>query len=66
LTGQSALASTALLYAALDNPDEMFMYFSKSVEAKELFALYLRGFQVMLPYHSDPRFSELLRKMGLD
>jgi TolB-like protein/Flp pilus assembly protein TadD len=66
LAGQSVMASTALLYAALDKPDEMFKYFSKSVESKEYFALYLRGFQVMLPYHSDPRFVELLRKMGLD
>ena len=47
-----ACASLGIWYADMNQPDK--------VEE------YLRGFQVMLPYHSDPRFVELLRKMGLD
>jgi TolB-like protein/Tfp pilus assembly protein PilF len=66
MPGQPVLACTALLYGVLDKTDEMFLYFNKSVEAKENFALFLKGFQAIHKYHSDPRFTELLHKMGLD
>ena len=63
--GQPVLAGTALVYAVMDKPDEMFHYFNRSIEAKENFAIFIRGFQVLTKYQSDPRFTELLQKMGL-
>jgi len=66
MPGQPVMACTAMVYAAMDKPDEMFHYFNKSIEAKENFALFLRRFQVMNKFHADPRFAELLQKMRLD
>ena len=60
------LAGTALIHAVMNKPGEMFHYFSKSVETMENFALFIRGFPVMTKYRSDPRFNNLLGKMGLD
>ena len=62
--GQPVQASLANLYAALDRPDEMFQCLNKSVEIKEGSALYIWGFPEFKKFRSDPRFKELLQKIG--
>ncbi len=66
MPGQPVLACTALLYGVLDKPDEMFHYLNKSIEVKENFALFIRGFHAIGKYQSDPRYAELLQKVGID
>lgn len=66
MPAQPIMASTAMIYAAMDKPDEMFQYFGRSVEAKEHFALFLRGFEPVNKYASDPRYVDLLKRMGLE
>jgi TolB-like protein/Tfp pilus assembly protein PilF len=66
MPGQPVMACTALLYCVLDKPDEMFHYLNKSVEVKENFALFIRGFHAIGKYQSDPRYAELLQKIGID
>jgi adenylate cyclase len=64
--GQPVHASTALIYAAMDKPDEMFHFLNQSIETKENFVIFIRGFQTLNKYRSDPRYTALLQKMGID
>jgi TolB-like protein/Tfp pilus assembly protein PilF len=65
LLGQPVQVSLANLYGALDRPDEMFQCLNKSVEIKEGSPLYIWGFTELKKFRSDPRFAELLQKMGI-
>ncbi len=55
----------ASIYAALDNPDEMFHFLNKSIERKDLSVIYILGDSSFRKYRSDPRFTMLIKKIGL-
>jgi len=55
----------ALLYASMDKPDEMFHFLNKSVENKDNEIIYIRVFLNFKKFRQDPRFAELVRKIGL-
>ena len=55
----------AHIYAALDKPDEMFHFLNESVERKDHSVVYILGYPSFRKYRSDPRFTELIKKIGL-
>jgi len=55
----------ALIYAAMDKPDEMFHFLSKSVEHKDNSVIYILGYSAFKKFRSDPRFTEIVKKIGL-
>ena len=55
----------ALIYAAMDKPDEMFRFLIKSVEQKDNSAMYILGYSAFKKYRSDPRFTQIVKKIGL-
>jgi tetratricopeptide (TPR) repeat protein len=55
----------AHIYAALDKPDEMFHYLNESVERKDHSVVYILGYPSFRKYRSDPRFTMLIKKIGL-
>ncbi len=55
----------ASIYAALDKPDEMFHFLNKSIERKDLSVIYILGNWSFRKYRSDPRFTMLIKKIGL-
>jgi tetratricopeptide (TPR) repeat protein len=55
----------AQIYAALNMPDEMFHFLNKSVERKDHSVIYILGNASFRTYRSDPRFKELIKKIGL-
>jgi TolB-like protein/Tfp pilus assembly protein PilF len=57
--------SIALIYAALGKADEMFHYLNKSVEIKDNNVIYILGNGYFRAYRSDPRFTRLMKKIGL-
>jgi TolB-like protein len=57
--------SIALIYAALDKPDEMFQYLNKSVERKDYMVVYILGNSFFSKYRSDPRYTRLIKKIGI-
>jgi TolB-like protein/Tfp pilus assembly protein PilF len=64
--GQPLMVAIALVYAALDKPDDMFHYLNRAIETREHFVLFIHGFHEIVKYHADPRFEELLSRMGLN
>jgi len=65
LPGQQVSFHLSYLYAALDQPDKMFHYLNKSIEAKDNYILYILGYPNINKFHADPRYSEIIRKIGL-
>jgi TolB-like protein/class 3 adenylate cyclase/lipopolysaccharide biosynthesis regulator YciM len=55
----------AHIYAALDKPEEMFHFLNQSVERRDHSVVYILGYPSFRKYRSDPRFSELIKKIGL-
>ena len=55
----------AHIYAALNKPDEMFDFLNKSVERKDHSVIYILGNSPFKKYRSDPRFTRLIKKIGL-
>ena len=55
----------AHIYAALDQPDEMFHFLNKSIEIKDHSMVYILGNSLFKKYRSDPRYARLIRKMGI-
>jgi len=55
----------ALMYAAMDKPDEMFHFLNKSVEQKDNSVTYILGYSAFRKYRPDPRFTEIVKKIGL-
>ena len=56
----------ALVYVGLGKNDEALTWLEKSRAQHEPFALYLKADSNFTPLHNDPRFSELLQKIGFD
>jgi len=55
----------ALVYAGLGNKDEAFAWLEKSYKARDKGLTYLKLDPCVDPLRSDPRFQDLLRRMGL-
>ena len=55
----------AFLYASMDKPDEMFHFLNKSVENKDNEVIYILVHLNFKKFRQDPRFAELVRKIGL-
>ncbi len=55
----------ASIYAALDKPDEMFHFLNLSAERKDHSVIYILGNSSFRKYRSDPRFTMLIKKIGL-
>jgi len=55
----------AQIYAALGKPEEMFHFLNKSVDNKDISVVYILGNSSFRKYRSDPRFSNLIKKIGL-
>jgi TolB-like protein/Tfp pilus assembly protein PilF len=62
---QTVYFDLATLYGELGDIDKMFFYLNKSVEVKEIHMIYLLGYSDLKKYQSDPRFNELVKKIGL-
>lgn len=56
----------ATLYALLGDAEATFRWLDTSVSERRIGPITLRYAQVLAPYRSDPRFSQLLRRLRLD
>jgi adenylate cyclase len=54
-----------LLYFEMEDFDNMFLYFEKSLEAREGDTVFINTYQPFKPFRSDPRYINLVEKMGL-
>jgi hypothetical protein len=57
--------SIALIYAALNKPDKMYTYLHKSIENRDNSVIYILGNTYFTKYRSDPRFTEVLQRIGI-
>ena len=55
----------ALIYSGLGDRDNAFKYLNRSLEERSDWLAYLKVDPALDPLRSDPRFSELERKVGL-
>ena len=55
----------AFTYASLGNKDRAFAWLDKAIEQRNWMIIYLKRDNVWDPLRSDPRFKDLLRRMGL-
>ena len=58
-------ATIALIYAALGDKDQAFAWLDKSVEEHDLTTSHCKVDQRFDSLRSDPRFAELVRRVGL-
>jgi tetratricopeptide (TPR) repeat protein len=64
-TGYSSAYSIASMYAELGERDQAFRWFDTAYEERDLFMLNLKTDFSLDPIRSDPRFAELVRRVGL-
>ena len=64
-TGYSSAYWIAVLYADLGDKDQAFRWLNTAYEEHDLFLLRFRTNFALDPLRSDPRFAELVRKVGL-
>lgn len=64
-TGYSSAYGIAALYADLGNKDEAFKWLSTAYQERDWHMESLKTDFVMNPLRSDPRFAELVRRVGL-
>ena len=57
--------AAAFTYSSLGNHDRAFAWLDKAVEQRNWCVIYLKNDKVWDPIRSDPRFSALLRRVGL-
>lgn len=55
----------AEIYAALGQPDQAFVYLEKAYQAHAMHLCNLKVEPTLDPLRSDPRFTDLLRRVGL-
>jgi DNA-binding winged helix-turn-helix (wHTH) protein/TolB-like protein len=55
----------ALVYIGLSNKDQAFIWLEKAYEERAVNLMYLKVEPIFDPLRSDPRFTELLRRMNL-
>jgi serine/threonine-protein kinase len=66
LEREGQLANRALVHAALGEKDAMYELFERSIDAREPEALwYLNAHPALRPLRLEPRYQELLARMGL-
>jgi len=56
----------ALVYVGLDEKDKVFEYFEKAYLEREPYLFYLKMSSIYDSLRSDPRFTALVKKMGLE
>jgi adenylate cyclase len=59
-------AAIALIYGRLGDRDNAFRWLEKAVEGRSSFLLFLKVSPRMDPLRADPRYRELLQRIGLD
>jgi TolB-like protein/Flp pilus assembly protein TadD len=59
-------AAIALIYGQLGDPDTAFRWLDRAVEQRSSFLLFLKVSPRMDPLRSDPRYRQLLQRIGLD
>jgi hypothetical protein len=64
-TGYSSAYLIATLYAELGDKDQAFRWLNTAYQERDLYLLGLKSDFVLDPLRSDPRFAELVRKVGL-
>jgi serine/threonine protein kinase len=64
-TGHSSPYGTAQLYAELGNKDQAFRWLNIAYQERDRFLVGLKTDFQLDPLRSDPRFAELVRKVGL-
>jgi len=64
-TGYSSAYLIATLYAELGDKDQAFRWLNTAYQERDLYLLGLKSNFVLDPLRSDPRFAELVRKVGL-
>lgn len=57
--------SIAHVYLGLGDKDQMFAWLEKSYQERSNFIAYLKVYPLLDSYHSDPRFVDLVRRVGL-
>jgi TolB-like protein/DNA-binding winged helix-turn-helix (wHTH) protein/Tfp pilus assembly protein PilF len=62
---QVSSGAVALTYAALGDKDESFQWLEKAYTERSSFMTSLKYWSVFDPLRSDPRFADLLRRVGL-
>ena len=55
----------ALIYGALDQKDKAFEWLDRAYEGHDGWMIYLRVDPRFAPLHSDPRFADLIKRVGL-
>ncbi len=60
-----SLGAMALVYAALGDQDKAFLWLDKAYAQKSTFMTTLKYRSVFDPIRSDPRFSDLVSRVGL-
>ncbi len=55
----------AVIYAALGDKSEMFKYLNKAIDKKLGSILLINSIPVLSAYHKDPRYHEVLNRIGL-
>jgi TolB-like protein/Tfp pilus assembly protein PilF len=63
--GQNISFAIASIYANMDKQDEMFHYLKRSAENRDNSATYILVYPHFKKYHQDPRFVEIVKKIGL-
>jgi len=63
--GYSSAYQIAILYADLDDKDRAFKWLNTAYQERDFNLLSLKTDFQLDPLHSDPRFAELVRKVGL-
>ena len=58
-------AALANLYIGLDNKDQAFFWLEKAFQERSNYVAYLKVFPILDPLRSDPRFADLVRRVGL-
>jgi len=64
-TGCYSASKIAQLYADLGDKDQAFRWLNTAYQERDFFLMDLKTSFLSDPLRSDPRFAELLRKMGL-
>ena len=59
------VVTMAFTYSSLGDNDHAFTWLDKAVEQRSWIILYLKNDDVWRPLRSDPRFADLLRRVGL-
>ena len=58
--------NVALIYSALDEKDRAFEWLEKAIEERDFSLLFIKVDPELDSLRSDPRLTELLKKMGLE